>query len=216
MSGANRIPGQGPSDACKDRALHLRRQELYGARRRYRRLGAARQRRASRRPFVQVSPAARHPVGRRRRAERADRRFARRCPQAAERARHGAGSLRRHDRRARRTAGRRSPSMSARSTICCRRSLPPASTTRPSCGRSAAWKHVYEPLHPPCRRSRRRADGRRSGPLFQPLCPLRRAGGRRRRRRAFGGACRGRRPAPASSSATSRRKSAVRCTSTAA
>ena len=37
--------------------------------------------------------------------------------------------------RARRTTGRRSASMSGRSTTCCRRFSSPASTTRPSCGR---------------------------------------------------------------------------------
>ena len=49
----------------------------HGLRRRHARLGAARQRRASRRPLVQVSPPARHPRRGRRGAERAGRRSAR-------------------------------------------------------------------------------------------------------------------------------------------
>ena len=93
MSGAQPHCRRGPPDAGEDRALHLRRQALHGARGRHAGLGAARQRRPSRRPLVQVSPPARHPVGRRGGAERAGRRRARRGAQAAERAGHRAGAL---------------------------------------------------------------------------------------------------------------------------
>ena len=43
-------------------------------------------------------------------------------------------------RRRARTAGRRCASTCSRSTTCCRRFLPRASTTRPSCGRRALWE----------------------------------------------------------------------------
>ena len=58
--------------------LHLRRQRLSGLRRRHARLGAARQRRAPRRPLVQISSPARHPGRRLGGAERAGRRRSRR------------------------------------------------------------------------------------------------------------------------------------------
>ncbi len=50
------------------------------------------------------------------------------------------------DGQAARTAGRRSASMSARSTACFRRFSAPASTTRPSCGRRQLWEKLYEPV----------------------------------------------------------------------
>ena len=80
-------------------------------------------------------------------------------------------------RRGQRTASRR----------CFRR----ASTTRPSCGRGAFWRHVYEPAIRRAAGLGQRAEARRSRPLPASLRPLRRAGGRRRaggpRRGARGG-----------------------------
>jgi sarcosine oxidase, subunit delta len=112
---------------------------LSGLRRRHAGLGAARQRRASGRPLVQIPPAARHRCRRRRGAERAG---------------HGVGAMRAHDAEPARHAGRtlrrperRQPEPLAEprfdvgaSTICSRRSFRRASTTRPSCGPRRAWQ----------------------------------------------------------------------------
>ena len=57
---AFRIAGGGRIDRAQAAALHLRRPRYDGFRGRHAGLGAARERRASRRPLVQVSPAARH------------------------------------------------------------------------------------------------------------------------------------------------------------
>ena len=83
-------------------------------RRRHAGLGAARQRRPSGRPQLQVPPPARHHDRRRRGAQRADPARAAGGPQRSQPARHRARALRRPDRRAARTAGRRSASTSAR------------------------------------------------------------------------------------------------------
>ncbi len=64
-------PTGGIIDRAQTARLHVRRRALRGLCRRHARLGAARQRRASRRPQLQVSPAARHLQRRRRGAERA-------------------------------------------------------------------------------------------------------------------------------------------------
>ena len=93
MSAAFRIPGAGRLKPGKDGPLQLRRPVLCRHRGRHAGLGAARQRRASGRPLVQVPPAARLPVRRRGRAQRAGRDQARRGAQDAECARHRAGAL---------------------------------------------------------------------------------------------------------------------------
>ena len=146
MSGAFRT---GPGRARRSRQahpLHLRRQELRRLRRRHARLGADRQRRASYRPLVQVSPAARHPVARLGRRQRGSSRST--PARAASRpicARRRSSSTRASARSAR-TPGPRSNGTRSPSTACSRRSCPPASTTRPSCSRRAAWMSVYEPI----------------------------------------------------------------------
>ena len=180
-----------------DRAARLRSPStarLRGLRRRYAGLGAARQRRASRRPLVQISPAARH-LGRRRGTERAGR------PRARRRALH-AQPARDPDRAVRRpaspTSQNRWPSLgstSARSAIGSRRCFP-------------AGFYYKTFMWPPVRRtgpgnastSRRSAPPAglgdaptRAGPrrLRAAFCPLRRAGGRRRPGGARGRAGRG-------------------------
>ncbi len=77
--------------AFQSRRVFLRRPLLRRARRRHAGLRPARQRRASGGPLVQVSPPARHPVGRRGRAQRPRRHRARQCPHRAQRPRHGSG-----------------------------------------------------------------------------------------------------------------------------
>ena len=123
--------------------------------------GAARQWRAPGRPLVQISPAARHPVGRLGGAECAGHRHrgTARAPTPnlratqvelyegltadqpeplADRCDFDVGGI--NDRA---------------SPVFCRR----ASTTRPSCGRVGFWEKVYEPRDPPRRRPRPRAGG---------------------------------------------------------
>ena len=101
---------------------------------RHARFRAARQRRAPRRPELQVPPAARDLERRRRRAECAGATRARRARPSRMSARPRRSSITASSRRAR-TAGRRSRSTSARSTTSRRGSFPRASTTRRSCGR---------------------------------------------------------------------------------
>ena len=154
-------------------------------------LGAARQRRASRRPLVQISPAARHPVRRRRGAERAGRRsIAATARVDAQPARHAGRALRRAARRAARTAGRRSRfDLGAVNDAARAAASRRASTTRPSCGRAASWQHALRAARsaPPPGLGRA-PDAARSRPLRAPLRALRRAGGRRRPGRARRGA----------------------------
>ena len=124
--------------------VHLRRRRYTGCRR-HARLGAARQWRASGRPLVQVSPAARHPVRRVGGAERAGDDRSRRRTHHAEPARDAGRAVRR--------AAGAQPEPLALARLRCRRGqqcvsrrcCPPASTTRPSCGRARSGAHVYEP-----------------------------------------------------------------------
>ena len=145
---ARRTPAGGSIDR-RDRALHLRRPELSRVRRRHAGLGAARQRRASRRPLVQVSPPARHPRRRRRGAERAGHGHAampaRRTPNLR------ATQVELYDG----PGGREPEPLAVPRLRCrrgqrlrCRRCFRQASTTRPSCGRACAWHRWYEPRHP--------------------------------------------------------------------
>ena len=217
-SRARRVRGR--IRACAAAAAHrpragrcdftLRRRD-YRACRRHARLGAAGQRRAPGRPLLQVSPAARHPRRRRRGAERAGHRAPRRARARPRTCAPRRSSSTRAWSATARTAGPASPSMSARSTTCCRRSFRPASTTRPSCGRARAWHALYEPRIRAAAGLGRAPTQRRSRPLRHALRPLRRAGRRRRARRACRGAERRRGPARASSCATSRPSSAARC-----
>ena len=102
--------------------------------RRHARLGAARQRRAARRPLLQVSPPARHPHGRPRGAERAGR-AAHAAPAASPTPRRPRSSSTTASRPRARTAGRRSLRPAGGELAALARSSSPASTTRPSCGR---------------------------------------------------------------------------------
>ena len=141
----------------------LRRPRLRGLRRRHAGLGAARQRRAPGRPLVQVSPAARHPGGRRRRSRtRWWRSTAAPAASTPNIRATQVGALRRPGRATARTAGRRCAfDLGAVNDLFSRRSCRPASTTRPSCGR-ASWKQLYEPIDP---RRRRARDVRRRSPI---------------------------------------------------
>ena len=112
--------------------------------------------------------------------------------------------------RLRRTAGRRCPSMSARSTTSPRRCSRPASTTRPSCGRKR-----------PGRRSTSRRSARRPASASRPTRPIRITTHRASpiatcwssaaARRALRRRSPRRKAARASSCATSRPSSAARC-----
>ena len=93
MTGQRTTQG-GRIDRTRPVSLHLRRPQLPGACRRHARLGAARQRRPSVRPLVQVSPPARHAGCRVRGAERAGDRRPRRRASHAEPARHAGRALR--------------------------------------------------------------------------------------------------------------------------
>ncbi len=105
-----------------------------------------RQRRASRRALVQISPPARHPQRRRRGAERARHARARARPRHAEPARDPDRALRRPPRLEPESLAVARSSTSAPSTTCSRLCSAPASTTRPSWARRWAWRHIYEPM----------------------------------------------------------------------
>ena len=118
-----RLPTGGIVDRARDARVRVRRLAIRRLRGRHARLRASRQRRAPRRPQLQVSPAARHLQRRRRRAERAGAARARRAHRA-ECPRDHAGALRTASSQRARTAGRRSRSTSARSTTCASRLIP--------------------------------------------------------------------------------------------
>ena len=144
-------------------------------------LGAARQRRASGRPQLQVPPAARHRHRRRRGAERAG--PARRAARAPSpiRARRSRSSTTVSSRRAR-TAGRRSRfDIGALNDAVRRRSFPAGFYYKTFMWPPGPrWWLELRACDPPRRRARPRAARARSRPLRASLCALRRAGGRRR------------------------------------
>ena len=135
--------------------VHLRRHALRGLCRRHAGLGAAGQRRAAGRALVQVSSPARHPDGGLRGAERAGRAAHRRAARA-EHARHDGRALRRPDRARARTAGPRSPSTSARSTACSRRSCGAGFYYKTFMWPAAFWEKRLRAADPPRRRPRPR------------------------------------------------------------
>ena len=93
------------------------------------------------------------------------------------------------DARIARTAGRSLGfDLGARERLCCRRSFPPASTTRPSCGRASFWARVYEPLIRRAAGLGRAPRAARSRSLRAALRALRCAGRRRRAGGPRGGA----------------------------
>ena len=107
------------------------------------------------RPQLQVSPPARH---RREPASRSRTRWSGSASGGAHRAQRARDHVELYEgwRPPARTTGRASPSISARSAACSRRSSRPASTTRPSCGRRRL-EALYEPADPPLGRARRGA-----------------------------------------------------------
>ena len=149
MTQPSASPTGGLIDRVDDRSrFTLRRHAtIAGHRRRHAGLGAAGQRRQAGRPLVQVSPAARHPVGRARRSRT-------RWSSCARGARREPNTPRHHGRAVttgwRRDSQNRWPSLALRpdggERAARRRSSRPASTTRPSCGRPSFWEKVYEPL----------------------------------------------------------------------
>ena len=96
---------------------------------------------------------------------------ARRGALHAEPARDAGRALRRARPRAR-TAGRRSPSMSARSTISFSPLLPAGFYYKTFMWPQASWKTLYEPSIRARRRSRPRAGAARSGPLSAAATPI--------------------------------------------
>ena len=111
-----------------------------------------------------------------------------------------------------RTAGRRSPSTSARSTTCSRRCSRPASTTRPSCGRERFWDSGLRAVHPRAPPASARApDAARSRPLRAAATPIATCWSSAPARPASPRRSPRPKPARASSCATSRRSSAARC-----
>ena len=90
---SHRLASGGLIDRDTPLSLHVRRRDVLGLCRRHARLGADRERRAARRPLVQVSSAARHPDRGLGRAERAGR-VAHRRAARAEHARHDRRALR--------------------------------------------------------------------------------------------------------------------------
>ena len=134
VSGRIGLPSGGLIDRARPLSFTLRRASVRGLRRRHARLGAAGQRRArwsAARSSITARAASSPPAPRSRTrwSNCAPARGASRT-RARPRSSSSTGSTPRA-----RTAGPRSPSTSARSTICSRRSSSRASTTRPSCGR---------------------------------------------------------------------------------
>ena len=149
-----------PPDARQARSASPSTAAAYtGARGRHARLGAARQRRPSGRPLVQVSPPARHPVGRRRRS-RTRWSTCRATPAAhdAEPARHRAGSS---TTACRAESQNRWPSLAF--DVGAVNDLPAPFFSagfyyKTFMWPQAAWKHALRADHPRGRRPRRRAD----------------------------------------------------------
>ena len=125
-------------------------------RRRHAGLGAARQRRASGRPLVQISPAARHPGRRLRRAERAGDRDPRRGAPHAEPARDPGRAVRRPDGREPEPLALPRASTSAASTICFRAFFPAGFYYKTFMWPRARLEDALRAGHPPRRRPRPR------------------------------------------------------------
>ncbi len=183
-------PTAGSSIGPRTAALRIRRRRLSRVRRRHAGFGAARQRHPSRRPQLQVSPAARHLQRRHRRAECAGAARARRA-HGAERARHDARALRR--------ARRRQPELLAVGAVRRRRDQRRAVAAD---SRRFLLQDVHVAAHaavvaalrardPPRGRHGPRRARTGSRPLRASVRALRRAGDRRRRRGSRGGARRG-------------------------
>ena len=174
MTAPSAMPARRPASIARKAArLHLRRPPLCGLCRRHARLGAARQRRASGRPLVQVSPPARHLSAPARRS-----RTRSSTSTAAADARTPnlrATQVELYDglvRRAARTAGRRSPSTSARSTICSRAFVLGRLLLQDLHVAESFWQNVYEPFDPPRRRASAGADAspiRTATPAATPI-----------------------------------------------
>ncbi len=174
-----RLANGGRIDRTSCAALHLRRPPVWRLRRRYTRLGAARQRRAPHGSLVQVPPAARRAGRRCRGAQRAGRGAPRRSALHAEPARH-AGRAVRGSRGAQ-------PEPLADTVLRYRRRQRPARAVHPG-GLLLQNVHVAErrlevalrAAHPRGGGLRKGAHAGRSGSLRHALRALRRAGGRRR------------------------------------
>ncbi len=216
MTDALPHPLRRPHRPPPPRRLHFRRPALSRLRRRHAGLGAARQRRPSRRPLVQVSPPARHSLGRLRRTECAGRPSTRSAARSTPNLR--ATQVELYDGLIA-DSQNRWPSLAFDVGAVNDRfgTLFPAGFYYKTfmgpgfLGSNKAWTRLYEPFI-------RRAAGlgarpavARSRPLRQPLRALRRARRRRRPGWPCSGAGSGAMPAPASSSATSRPSSADRC-----